>query len=91
MIRLKHIYKSYMLGEVDVPVLKNVNLHVRPHEFVSILGPSGSGKSTLMNIIGCLDIPDSGDYILDGEYVGCCTENRFYLSAVQLTAGSYRI
>lgn len=75
MIRLKHIYKSYMLGEVDVPVLKNVNLHVRPHEFVSILGPSGSGKSTLMNIIGCLDIPDSGDYILDGEYVGCCTED----------------
>ena len=75
MIRLKHIYKSYSLGEVDVPVLKDVNLHVKPHEFVSILGPSGSGKSTLMNIIGCLDIPDSGDYILDGEYVDCCTED----------------
>ena len=75
MIRLKHIYKSYSLGEVDVPVLKDVNLHVKPHEFVSILGPSGSGKSTLMNIIGCLDIPDSGDYILDGEYVDSCTED----------------
>ena len=75
MIRLKHIYKSYSLGEVDVPVLKDVNLHIKPHEFVSILGPSGSGKSTLMNIIGCLDIPDSGDYILDGEYVDCCTED----------------
>ena len=76
MIKLKHIYKSYSLGEVEVPVLKDVNLHVRPHEFVSILGPSGSGKSTLMNIIGCLDIPDSGDYILDGEYVDNCTEDQ---------------
>ena len=76
MIKLKHIYKSYTLGELDVPVLQDVNLHVKPHEFVSILGPSGSGKSTLMNIIGCLDIPDSGDYILDGEYVGSCTEDQ---------------
>lgn len=75
MIRLKHIYKSYSLGGADVPVLKDINLHVKPHEFVSILGPSGSGKSTLMNIIGCLDIPDSGDYILDGEYVDNCTED----------------
>ena len=75
MIVLKHIYKSYSLGEIDVPVLKNVDLHIKPHEFVSILGPSGSGKSTLMNIIGCLDVPDSGDYILDGEHVDSCTEN----------------
>ena len=76
MIKLKNIYKSYTLGEIDVPVLQDVNLHVKPHEFVSILGPSGSGKSTLMNIIGCLDIPDSGDYILDGEYVDNCTEDQ---------------
>ncbi|MDY3655435.1 MAG: ATP-binding cassette domain-containing protein, partial [Ruminococcus callidus] len=75
MIRLKNICKSYDLGEMKVPVLKNINLHVKPHEFVSILGPSGSGKSTLMNIIGCLDVPDSGDYILDVEYVDDCTEN----------------
>ena len=75
MIVLKHIYKSYSMGEIDVPVLKDVNLHVKPHEFVSVLGPSGSGKSTLMNIIGCLDVPDSGDYILDGEQVESCTEN----------------
>ena len=51
MIRLKHIYKSYPLGGANVEVLRDVNLHVRPREFVSILGPSGSGKSTLMNII----------------------------------------
>ena len=76
MIKLKHIYKSYTLGELDVPVLQDVNLHVKPHEFVSILGPAGSGKSTLMTIIGCLDIPDSGDYILDGEYVDSCTEDQ---------------
>ena len=75
MIRLKHICKSYRLGEIEVPVLQDINLHVKPHEFVSILGPSGSGKSTLMNIIGCLDVPDSGDYILDGEYIDNCTED----------------
>ena len=75
MIRLKHIYKSYNMGEVEVPTLRDVDLHVKPHEFVSVLGPSGSGKSTLMNIIGCLDIPDSGEYYLDGEDVANCTEN----------------
>ncbi len=76
MIELRHIYKSYTLGEVMVPVLRDVSLHVRPHEFVSILGPSGSGKSTLMNIIGCLDVPDSGDYILDGKHIANCTEDQ---------------
>ncbi len=75
MIILKHIYKSYFMGEIDVPALKDVNLHVKPHEFVSVLGPSGSGKSTLMNIIGCLDIPDSGEYMLDGQNVANCTDN----------------
>lgn len=75
MIRLRHIYKSYDLGEMEVDVLKDINLHVKPHEFVSILGPSGSGKSTLMNIIGCLDVPDQGDYILDGTYVDNCSED----------------
>ena len=75
MIRLKHIYKSYMLEDEAVPVLQDINLHVKPKEFVSILGPSGSGKSTLMNIIGCLDVADEGDYILDGESVDTCTED----------------
>ena len=75
MIKLKHIYKSYSMGEVEVPALRDVNLHVKPKEFVSVLGPSGSGKSTLMNIIGWLDIPDSGEYYLDGENVANCSEN----------------
>ena len=75
MIKLRHIYKSYSLGEVRVPVLHDVNLHVKPREFVSILGPSGSGKSTLMNLIGCLDVPDSGEYYLNGRKVGNCTED----------------
>ncbi len=75
MIRLKHVYKSYMLGDEPVPVLKDINLHIKPKEFVSILGPSGSGKSTLMNIIGCLDVADEGDYILDEEEIEDCSED----------------
>ena len=75
MIKLSHIYKSYPIGDDEVRVLHDVNLHVKKNEFVSVLGPSGSGKTTLMNIIGCLDIPDSGEYILDGESVGNCTED----------------
>ena len=75
MIHLKHINKSYPMGDGRLQVLNDVNLHVKPNEFVSILGPSGSGKSTLMNIIGCLDVADSGDYFLDGENVANCTEN----------------
>lgn len=63
------------MGEVEIPALRDVNLHVKPKEFVSVLGPSGSGKSTLMNLIGCLDIPDSGEYYLDGENVANCSEN----------------
>ncbi|MBQ9557801.1 MAG: ABC transporter ATP-binding protein [Clostridia bacterium] len=75
MINLKHIYKSYPIGDEELQVLHDINLHIGKNEFVSILGPSGSGKSTLMNIIGCLDVPDSGEYILDGENVDNCTED----------------
>ena len=75
MIDLKHIYKSYPIGDDELQVLHDINLHIKKNEFVSILGPSGSGKSTLMNIIGCLDAPDSGEYVLDGENVGNCTDD----------------
>ncbi len=75
MINLKHIYKSYPIGDEELQVLHDINLHIKKNEFVSILGPSGSGKSTLMNIIGCLDVPDSGEYVLDGDNVDSCTED----------------
>jgi putative ABC transport system ATP-binding protein len=66
MIKIKQLYKTYDTGVVRVEALKNVDLEVPEGQFLAIMGPSGSGKSTLMNILGCLDKPSSGDYILDG-------------------------
>lgn len=68
-LELRNIYKNYMQGKMEVPVLKDVSLQVEKGDFLSIMGPSGSGKSTLMNIIGCLDLPTSGEYTLNGENV----------------------
>ena len=68
-LRMKDICKDYDMGNEVLHVLKNVSLTVRRGEFLAILGPSGSGKSTLMNIIGCLDVPTSGDYWLDGRHI----------------------
>ncbi len=70
LIELHDICKTYYLGEISVPVLKNVTLSIRQGEYVALMGASGSGKSTLMNILGCLDRQTSGDYLLDGEEVG---------------------
>jgi len=67
LVHLTHISKSYSIGLVTVPVLKNVELIVNSGEFVAVMGPSGSGKSTLLNILGCLDSPDSGSYLLNGR------------------------
>lgn len=64
---MKDISKSYWMGQEELEVLHNVDLLVEEGEFISILGPSGSGKTTLMNIIGCLDVPTSGEYILAGS------------------------
>ena len=67
--RMRRIVKQYQLGEEAVTVLNNIDLDIAEGEYLSVLGPSGSGKSTLMNIIGCLDLPTSGDYILRGNRV----------------------
>ena len=66
-LELDHIFKDYLQGQLTVPVLKDVTLHVEKGEYVAIMGPSGSGKTTLMNIIGCLDVPTSGTYKLGGN------------------------
>jgi len=65
-ISLTDIKKEYYLGKTPLPVLKGINLHIMTNDYVALMGPSGSGKSTLMNILGCLDSPSSGTYILNG-------------------------
>lgn len=66
MIEMKSINKGYMLGEERLPILKDINFSVNKGEYVAMLGPSGSGKTTFMNIVGCMDVMDSGEYYLDG-------------------------
>lgn len=68
-IHLTDIRKSYFLGRQELPVLKGINLTVGHNEYVALMGPSGSGKSTLMNILGCLDTPTAGQYVLNGKDV----------------------
>ena len=69
-LTMKGIVKQYQVGEEISTVLKGIDLEVKEGEFLAVLGPSGSGKSTLMNIIGCLDVPTAGEYILDGRRIG---------------------
>jgi len=69
MIRLQDITKVYLMGKRELEVLRGVNLNIRQGEMVAIMGPSGSGKTTLLNLIGCLDVPTSGSYYLDGREV----------------------
>ena len=75
-IELQEVTKVYRMGSIEVHALKGVSIRVEPGEFVAIMGASGSGKSTLMNIIGCLDLPTSGRYLLDGVDVRRLSENQ---------------
>lgn len=68
-LSMQGIYKNYMRGKNEVPVLKNICLEVERGEYIAIMGPSGSGKTTLMNLIGCLDKPTAGTYLLEGENI----------------------
>ena len=68
-IRLNGIRKSYFLGKQELPILKGIDLLIASNEYVALMGPSGSGKSTLMNILGCLDTPTAGQYVLNGKDV----------------------
>jgi len=79
MLVLKDICKTYFVGDEAVHALDHASVHVLPQEFVAICGPSGSGKTTLMNVMGCLDLPDSGAYILDGVNIADSTDNELSL------------
>jgi putative ABC transport system ATP-binding protein len=74
-IQLENICKSYYLGKNELQVLKGINLGVQKNEYVALMGPSGSGKSTLMNILGCLDSPTRGRYVLNGKDVSRMPDN----------------
>ena len=76
MIKLLDVSKTYQLSGVQVNAVKSVNLNIEQGEFASIMGPSGSGKSTMMNILGCLDIPSTGEYLLDNIEVGKLNDNQ---------------
>ncbi|NJO42629.1 MAG: ABC transporter ATP-binding protein [Cyanobacteria bacterium CRU_2_1] len=75
MIQIETLTKTYRLGEVDVPVLKGIHLRIEQGEYIAIMGASGSGKSTLMNIIGCLDRPTHGRYLLEGMDLTTLTDD----------------
>lgn len=75
-LELTDVTKTYDMNSVGVQALRGVSLAVGHNEYVAIMGPSGSGKSTLMNIIGCLDVPTTGSYLLDGEDVGALSDDR---------------
>ena len=76
LLQLDNIFKTYSQGGLDVPALNDINLSIYEGEYVAIMGPSGSGKSTLMNIIGCLDKPTSGTYLLRDNDIGKMSDRK---------------
>lgn len=74
-LQLNHVFKDYNRGKNPVPVLHDICMEVEKGDYLAIMGPSGSGKTTLMNLIGCLDVPTKGEYILDGKQIGRLSDN----------------
>ena len=74
-VQLENVYKSYSQGREPVPVLHDISMTVEQGEYIAIMGPSGSGKTTLMNLLGCLDVPTSGTYLLQGQDIGALSDD----------------
>jgi putative ABC transport system ATP-binding protein len=75
-VQVNQLVKTFRMGSIEVPALKGVSFDIEKNEYVAIMGPSGSGKSTMMNLLGCLDTPTSGSYLLDGEDVSTLKEDQ---------------
>lgn len=76
LIEISNLVKNYTIGEIEIPALIDINLHIQKNEYVAIMGPSGSGKSTLMNILGCLDTPSAGDYYFNKVNVSTLNDDQ---------------
>ena len=81
MINLTNVTKTFSLGSVEIKALRGVSLNIPEGQMMAIQGPSGSGKSTLMNLLGCLDVPSSGSYFLEGQDVGNLSDNKLTSTA----------
>ena len=78
LIETRDLWKTYVMGDEEIHALKGVSIAIERGEYVAIMGPSGSGKSTLMNLIGCLDTPSKGTYLLNGKEVSLMNDNELY-------------
>ena len=74
-VQLENVYKDYMQGKEPIHVLQDISMTVEEGEYIAIMGPSGSGKTTLMNLLGCLDVPTSGTYLLEGQDIGSLSDD----------------
>ena len=88
LIDLRKVEKAYRTGTVEFKALKGIDFEAKRGEYIAVVGPSGSGKSTLMNIVGCLDVPTAGEYLLEGQPVNKMTSNQLADVHASLPSGS---